>query len=37
MNDFFSDDEISKLKVKNIRNQTNRLEELFLKLTSKDE
>ncbi|MAO98890.1 MAG: ABC transporter [Gammaproteobacteria bacterium] len=37
INDFFSDDEISKLKVKNIRNQTNRLEELFLKLTSKDE
>lgn len=37
INDFFSDDVISKLKVKNIRNQTNRLEELFLKLTSKDE
>jgi len=37
INDFFSDDEISKKKKKNIRNQTNRLEELFLKLTSKDE
>lgn len=37
INDFFSDDEISKINVKNIRNQTNRLEELFLKLTSKDE
>tara|TARA_B100000963_G_scaffold358211_1_gene382323 strand:- start:356 stop:1270 length:915 start_codon:yes stop_codon:yes gene_type:complete len=37
MNDFFSDEEISKLKIKNIRNQTNRLEELFIKLTSKDE
>ena len=37
INDFFSDDEISKINVKNIRNQTNRLEELLLKLTSKDE
>ena len=37
INDFFSDDEISKINVKNIRNQNNRLEELFLKLTSKDE
>ena len=37
INDFFYDDEISKINVKNIRNQTNRLEELFLKLTSKDE
>ena len=37
MNDLFNDREISHLKIKNIRNQTNRLEELFIKLTTKDE
>ena len=37
MNDLFNDREISHLKTKNIRNQTNRLEELFIKLTTKDE
>ena len=37
MNDLFNDKEISHLNIKNIRNQTNRLEELFIKLTTKDE
>lgn len=35
LNDLFKTKEIEELNVKNIRNQTNRLEELFIKLTSK--
>lgn len=35
LNDLFKAKEIEELNVKNIRNQTNRLEELFIKLTSK--
>ena len=35
LNDLFKAKELEELKVKNIRNQTNRLEELFIKLTSK--
>ena len=30
LNDLFVEDEISKIKITNIKNQTNRLEELFL-------
>ena len=35
LNDLFKSQELEDLNVKNIRNQTNRLEELFVKLTSK--
>jgi len=35
LNDLFKAKELEELNVKNIRNQTNRLEELFIKLTSK--
>ena len=37
LNDLFKSQELEDLNVKNIRNQTNRLEELFVKLTSKNE
>ena len=37
LNDLFKSQELEVLNVKNIRNQTNRLEELFVKLTSKNE
>ena len=37
LNDLFKSQELEDLSVKNIRNQTNRLEELFVKLTSKNE
>ena len=37
LNDLFNLKELENLNVKNIRNQTNRLEELFVKLTSKNE
>ena len=35
LNDLFEENEINKLKITNIKNQTNRLEELFIRLTSK--
>ena len=35
LNDLFEEKEINKLKITNIKNQTNRLEELFIRLTSK--
>ena len=35
MNELFENDAFKKLDVTNIRNQTNRLEELFINLTSK--
>ena len=37
LNDLFVEDEISKIKITNIKNQTNRLEELFVRLTSKND
>ncbi len=37
LNDLFIEDEISKIKITNIKNQTNRLEELFVRLTSKND
>jgi ABC-2 type transport system ATP-binding protein len=37
LNDLFVEDEISKIKITNIKNQTNRLEELFIRLTSKND
>ncbi len=37
LNDLFKAQELEDINVKNIRNQTNRLEELFVKLTSKNE
>ena len=37
LNDLFKSQELEDLNVKNIRNQTNRLEELFVKITSKNE
>ena len=35
LNDLFEENEINKLKITNIKNQTNRLEELFIRLTTK--
>ena len=35
MNRLFENDSFKQLEVTNIKNQTNRLEELFLNLTSK--
>jgi len=35
MNKLFENDSFKQLEVTNIKNQTNRLEELFLNLTSK--
>ena len=35
MNDLFEDATFKTLKITNIKNQTNRLEELFLNLTTK--
>ncbi len=37
LNDLFVEEEISKIKITNIKNQTNRLEELFVRLTSKND
>ena len=37
LSDLFVEEEISKIKITNIKNQTNRLEELFVRLTSKND
>ena len=37
LNDLFAEQEIKKLKITNIKNQTNRLEELFIRLTTKND
>ena len=37
LNDLFAEQEIRKLKITNIKNQTNRLEELFIRLTTKND